>query len=72
MTHREPKTADLVGKTIAAVDTRAVNILRLRSTDGSAIAFEVESMGCAGGGPIYGIAVCDDCAEDFEADEAWQ
>lgn len=60
MSHRLIKNAvkDFVGKTIARVDARAVNVTTFYFTDGTSIIMEVEAVGPG----IYGMVACDECA----------
>lgn len=53
MSHRPLQRKDFEGKTIQAVDVRAVNIIRFNFTDGSSIAIEHER---------HGMVACDVCA----------
>lgn len=62
---RDPRPADFVGKTIAAIDTRACNVWRFTFSDGSAIAIEAEVMNTEYGG-IPVMQVCPECAIDQE------
>ena len=57
--HRDPKPQDFVGKTIARVDTKAVNIWRFYFTDGTAVAIEVDAVAPM----VYGMVVCDVCVK---------
>jgi len=60
MTHRKLKASDFVGKTVAQVDVRAVNIIRFFFTDGSALAVEVDHFGS----DLWGMVACDECTDD--------
>jgi hypothetical protein len=60
MTHRKLKARDFVGKTVAQVDVRAVNIIRFFFTDGSAVAIEVDHFGH----DLWGMVACDECTDD--------
>lgn len=60
MTHRKVREGDLKGKTIAKVDCKAINFLRLEFTDGSVLALEADLLSSITGVP--GIFACDECA----------
>ena len=53
-----------VGKTIARMDARAVNIVRFFFTDGTAIAIETEGMGHG----IVGMVQCGACIDPTQCD----
>lgn len=53
MSHRRVRPRDFVGKTVAHIDARAVNIIRFWFTDGTSIALEHER---------DEIVACDECA----------
>ena len=58
MTHRDIRKEDFVGKTVIDLDCEAVNIIRFKFEDGSALAIEVDAVGLG----IYGMVACETCA----------
>lgn len=58
MGSRKPKAKDFVGKTIASVNTRAVNSWTFKFTDGTTTTVEVEAVVPTIG--LYGMAIITD------------